>query len=187
MSQRWLVVGNSVSDLTGPRFKPQTFRSRNERVTARPTGQSVSNVEICNRCQMLQSNKMRFYMQLILNIEIENEPALESTVLYQLQKVFAHLHDSKLQFHVPSSFWKTFKLWGQEVNIREQQDAFEFFTDLTDQTDEYLKVSFPSSLAALPHTLFERLQSQSFDQFPVFFQRSDSVSVLFKYTDNMTS
>ena len=33
-----LRPGNTVSDLTGPRFKTQTFRSRDERVTARPTG-----------------------------------------------------------------------------------------------------------------------------------------------------
>ena len=38
MLQRWRAVGNTVSDLTGPRFEPQTSRLRNERVTARPTG-----------------------------------------------------------------------------------------------------------------------------------------------------
>ena len=38
MSQRWRAVGNIVSDLTSPRFEPRTFRSRNERVTARPNG-----------------------------------------------------------------------------------------------------------------------------------------------------
>ena len=38
MPQRYGVVGNTVSDLTGPRFEPQTSRSRDERVTARPTG-----------------------------------------------------------------------------------------------------------------------------------------------------
>ena len=37
-SQRWRAVGNTVSDLTGPRFEPQTSRSRDKRVTARPTG-----------------------------------------------------------------------------------------------------------------------------------------------------
>ena len=36
MSQRWRAVGNTVSDLTGPRFEPQTSRSRDKRVTARP-------------------------------------------------------------------------------------------------------------------------------------------------------
>jgi len=75
-----------------------------------------------------------------LSKEIEDEREPDKTVLYQLQNVFAHLHHSRLQFHEPNTFWKTFKLWGQEVNIREQQDAFEFFTDLTDQVDEYLKV-----------------------------------------------
>ena len=34
MSQRWRAVGNTVSDLTGPRFEPLTSRSRDERVTA---------------------------------------------------------------------------------------------------------------------------------------------------------
>ena len=38
MSQRWRAVGNTVSDLTGLRFEPQTSRSRDERVTAQPTG-----------------------------------------------------------------------------------------------------------------------------------------------------
>ena len=38
MLQRWQAVGNTVSDLTGPRFEPQTSRSRDEDVTARPTG-----------------------------------------------------------------------------------------------------------------------------------------------------
>ena len=37
MSQRWRTVGDTVFDLTGPRFEPYTSRSRDERVTARPT------------------------------------------------------------------------------------------------------------------------------------------------------
>ena len=32
MLQRWQTVGNTVSDLTGPRFEHQTFRSRDERL-----------------------------------------------------------------------------------------------------------------------------------------------------------
>ena len=34
MSQRCRVFGNTVPDLTGPRFEPLTFRSRDEHVTA---------------------------------------------------------------------------------------------------------------------------------------------------------
>ena len=38
--QRFRAVGNTVSDLTGPRFEPQPYRSRDEHVTARPDDQS---------------------------------------------------------------------------------------------------------------------------------------------------
>ena len=31
------AVGNTMSDLIGPRFEPQTYRFKDERVTARPT------------------------------------------------------------------------------------------------------------------------------------------------------
>ena len=34
--QRWRAIGNTVSDLTGPRFEPQTSSSRDDRVTAQP-------------------------------------------------------------------------------------------------------------------------------------------------------
>ena len=36
MAQRWRAVGNSVSDLTGPRLESQNSHSRDERVTTRP-------------------------------------------------------------------------------------------------------------------------------------------------------
>ena len=45
MSQRWRAVGNTVSDLTGPRFEPQTSRSRDERVTARPSGRLINYIK----------------------------------------------------------------------------------------------------------------------------------------------
>ncbi|XP_077980970.1 ubiquitin carboxyl-terminal hydrolase 24-like [Glandiceps talaboti] len=73
----------------------------------------------------------------LLSVEVPENP--EENVFYQIQRVFGHLMESKLQYHVPEKFWRCFKLWGQPVNVREQQDAFEFFTDLTDQLDEYLK------------------------------------------------
>ena len=48
MSQRWRAVGNTVSDLTGLRFEPQTSRSRDERVTARPTGPKYKIIVQCD-------------------------------------------------------------------------------------------------------------------------------------------
>lgn len=62
------------------------------------------------------------------------------SVFFQIQQVLGHLLESKLQYHEPERFWKVFKLWGQTVNIREQQDAFDFFQALIDQIDEHLKV-----------------------------------------------
>ena len=38
MLPRWRAVGNTVANLTGSRFEPQTSRSRDERITARPSG-----------------------------------------------------------------------------------------------------------------------------------------------------
>ena len=38
ISQGWRDVGNTVSDLTSPRFEPQTSRSSDKRVTARTPG-----------------------------------------------------------------------------------------------------------------------------------------------------
>ncbi|CAF4573224.1 unnamed protein product [Rotaria sp. Silwood1] len=63
----------------------------------------------------------------------------DSSLFYQVQQVFGHLMESKMQYYSPESLWKVFRLWGQEINVREQQDAFDFFTAMTDQIDEYLK------------------------------------------------
>ncbi|KAK8401660.1 hypothetical protein O3P69_001054 [Scylla paramamosain] len=63
----------------------------------------------------------------------------EDSLFYQLQMVFAHLMESQLQYYVPDKFWKCFRMDGQPVNVREQQDAFEFYTRLTEQVDDYLK------------------------------------------------
>ena len=41
MSQRWRAVGSTVSDMTGSRIELHKSRSRDKRVTARPTGQSL--------------------------------------------------------------------------------------------------------------------------------------------------
>ncbi|KAG1652915.1 Ubiquitin carboxyl-terminal hydrolase 24 [Nymphon striatum] len=72
-------------------------------------------------------------------LAVDTDDASEENVIYQFQVVFGHLMDSKLQYHTPENFWKCFKLWGSPVNVREQQDAFEFYTHLVDQLDEYLR------------------------------------------------
>ncbi|XP_051788643.1 ubiquitin carboxyl-terminal hydrolase 24 isoform X2 [Erpetoichthys calabaricus] len=73
-----------------------------------------------------------------LSIDDETENPEES-VFYQVQSLFGHLMESKLQYYVPENFWKIFKMWNKELYVREQQDAYEFFTSLVDQLDEHLK------------------------------------------------
>ena len=46
MLQWWRAVGNTVSNLTDPRFKPRTPRSRNELVTARQLAGKKTNLKI---------------------------------------------------------------------------------------------------------------------------------------------
>ena len=65
---------------------------------------------------------------------------LPPSVLYQAQQVFGHLLESKLQYYVPERFWRVFKLWGQSINVREQQDALDFYQALVDQCEEHIKV-----------------------------------------------
>lgn len=72
-------------------------------------------------------------------LAIDSEKVEEESLLYQLQTVFGHLLESQLAYHVPEAFWRCFRLWGAPVNVREQQDASEFFNNLLDQVDEYLQ------------------------------------------------
>lgn len=76
--------------------------------------------------------------QSVLAIETE-EP--NESLLSQLQRVFGHLMESEVQYFTPKGFWDVFRLWGQPINPREQQDAFEFYTTLIDALDEDLKVT----------------------------------------------
>lgn len=41
-------------------------------------------------------------------------------------------------------------MWNRELYVREQQDAYEFFTSLVDQLDEYLKVQTPAMIQKQP-------------------------------------
>ena len=60
-------------------------------------------------------------------------------VLRSVQAIFAHLLGSDLQYYEPRSFWNNFMLNGTRVNVREQQDALEFFNQLTDVVDQGMK------------------------------------------------
>jgi ubiquitin carboxyl-terminal hydrolase 9/24 len=51
-------------------------------------------------------------------------------ILKQVQAIFDHLAYSKLQYYIRRGLWKHFKLQGETENLREQQDAVEFFMSL---------------------------------------------------------
>jgi ubiquitin carboxyl-terminal hydrolase 9/24 len=61
------------------------------------------------------------------------------TVLQSVQSLFAHLIGSKMQYYIPRFFWETFMLGGVHLNLREQQDALEFFNALADVIDDGMK------------------------------------------------
>ena len=51
------------------------------------------------------------------------------------------LRDDHVVWVCPLGLLQIFKMWNKELYVREQQDAYEFFTSLVDQLDEHLKVS----------------------------------------------
>lgn len=103
--------------------------------------------------------------ELLTCVKQENSDDVSSTtddrketnrkVLMQIQSIFGHLQEGKVQFHVPKGFWRDFRycilyfckftlsihvrLDGSKINLREQHDAFEFFNTLVDSVDEGLK------------------------------------------------
>lgn len=78
--------------------------------------------------------------------ETEEKSSLEESrkeynigILKQVQAIFGHLAYSKLQYYIPKGLWRHFKLQGEPVNLREQQDAVEFFMSLVESIDDALK------------------------------------------------
>ena len=53
------------------------------------------------------------------------------TSLHYLQTMFAHLLLGRSTCYWPEQFWNAFKDYdGEPVNVREHEDAYEFFTRL---------------------------------------------------------
>ena len=70
--------------------------------------------------------------------EVIDDAKKGESVLYQVQNSFAHLLLGCAQYFAPEGFWKAYRHWGEPINVREQQDAREFFDNLVDQLDEHL-------------------------------------------------
>ena len=56
------------------------------------------------------------------------------------KKQFVHIHSTCImQLSILQGLWKHFKMQGEPVNLREQQDALEFFMTRIENLDEALK------------------------------------------------
>jgi len=77
------------------------------------------------------------------------------SVFHHVQTMFAHLAAGVEPWYEPCGFWRAFKDYeGRPVNIREHQDAYEFFTRLQESLDDHLRAvgSPPAIQAALGGT-----------------------------------
>ncbi|XP_057829363.2 uncharacterized protein LOC131040449 isoform X2 [Cryptomeria japonica] len=73
----------------------------------------------------------------------------KNSVLFQIQAMFGALLGSSLDHYTPQGFWGAFRNPdGMPINIREHQDAFEFFNRLYDAIDETLKTYHPEATLA---------------------------------------
>ncbi len=91
-----------------------------------------------NEEQQLQLQQQQLRTEQLRTRE-ESTREYNVNILKQLQAIFGHLALSKLQYYIPRGLWRYFKLQGEPVNLREQQDAVEFYMSLTDSVDEALK------------------------------------------------
>ncbi len=71
--------------------------------------------------------------------EVKALPQEDKTLVREIGRMFGWLQESDRQYYDPSSFTKSFKVHGEEVNPMAQQDAEEFFNLLCDQLEYALK------------------------------------------------
>ena len=75
----------------------------------------------------------------------------QESVLYQLQSVMGALQGTAADYHQPSGFWHAFKDYdGTPIDLREHQDAVEFFNRLVDQVDEEARGRYGAAMSAVP-------------------------------------
>uniref|UniRef100_A0A3Q4I8Q2 Ubiquitin carboxyl-terminal hydrolase 24 n=1 Tax=Neolamprologus brichardi TaxID=32507 RepID=A0A3Q4I8Q2_NEOBR len=127
------IIINSSNPTTSPYLPPVESRSVSGFVGLKNGGATCYMNAVFQQLYMQPGLPEAF-----LSIEDDTDQPEES-VFYQVQSLFGHLMESKLQYYVPENFWKIFKMWNKELYVREQQDAYEFFTSLVDQLDEHLK------------------------------------------------
>ena len=105
MSQRWRPVGNTVFNLTGPKFKPQTSHSTDERATA-PLDQ-------LNGCFRFNSSILTYSRDLFFVPDINvpssrihsTKPRGTPPVIWQVMRIESPLFTT-------TGFWLNIAIWG---------------------------------------------------------------------------
>ena len=105
MLQRWRAVGNTVFDLTGLRFEPQTSRSRDERVTVQPTGRSKNEISYKSLCPLFNCFYFRYFRSRLIIFKhcLEQTDDLCLTACSTLYDVVWH-YNSLAQSIEPTEF-----------------------------------------------------------------------------------
>ena len=96
--------------------------------------------------------------KLLLSVHEVGTPADNvDNIFYQMQTMFANLALTNKEFHVPRAFWNAFKDYdGTRLNLREHQDAYEFFTRL--QARNHVLLCFSMGLSQMTGACLGRLK-----------------------------
>lgn len=70
----------------------------------------------------------------ILHHKLSGDNLTESP-LFQLQRLFSYLNQSQRQFYDTTPFCLNYKVNGNPIDVRQQQDATEFFAEFTDRLE----------------------------------------------------
>eukprot|EP00884_Botryococcus_braunii_P021288 jgi/Botrbrau1/7843/Bobra.9_2s0021.2 len=112
----------------------------------RPPGQFVGLKNGGATCYM-NAIFQQVFMQpsirhLVLTAPEDSSESARHTVFWQLQHIFGSLAFSNQESYSPEGFWQAFKDYdGEPLNVREHQDAYEFFTRLQDLVDQQMRAA----------------------------------------------
>ena len=62
-------------------------------------------------------------------------------IFNNFQRLIGHLASSEQTFFTPREFWDHLKLCGELINVRDQQDAMEYYSQIVDTLHEAMKGS----------------------------------------------